>query len=343
MLVEIELQAGYLKGAMIETIYFGGGTPSAIPAEDIEKLLSAIQSIYPLSPMAEITLEANPEDIHTEKLRVWTGSGINRLSIGVQSFQDEILAAWNRSHSGEQALTSIQLAQSAGITNITADLIYGGPGLGDQDWMSNIKMLVDSDIPHISCYALTVERGTALHHHIHTGKTKSPDDDQANRQYGILQKMMQEYGFRQYEVSNFAKPGFESKHNSSYWHGVHYLGIGPAAHSFDGNSRQWNVAHNVRYIQKMQEKEIPFEKEILTHRDRYNEMVMTGLRTSAGIDLNQIQLLGNDFEKHLLHQLAGYLEEQKLMMTPDRRMVLRPEYYFFADGIASQGFMDDSS
>ena len=241
MVVEIAMQAAYLDGQEIETIYFGGGTPSALPIEEIKQILGAIKDLHQIADDAEITLEANPDDIHADSVTQWKETGINRLSIGIQAFQDDLLAAWNRSHNAGQAMKAIALAQQAGIDNITADLIYGGPGLSDADWVSNIQRLIDADIPHISSYALTVETGTALHHQIEKGKSMMPDDDQANRQYAILQDMLTANGILQYEISNFAIPGFESRHNGSYWSGAHYLGIGPSAHSYNGDCRQWNV------------------------------------------------------------------------------------------------------
>ncbi|MBL0008107.1 MAG: radical SAM family heme chaperone HemW [Saprospiraceae bacterium] len=285
MVVEIAMQAAYLDGQEIETIYFGGGTPSSLPIEDIKLLLDAIRDVHQIADDAEITLEANPDDIHAESVTQWKEAGINRLSIGIQAFQDDLLAAWNRSHNAEQATTAIAIAQQAGIDNITADLIYGGPGLSDEDWVSNMQRLIDAGIPHISSYALTVESGTALHHQIEKGKSMIPDDDQANRQYAILQDMLTANGILQYEISNFALPGFESRHNGSYWSGAHYLGIGPSAHSYNGVSRQWNVSNNVRYIQSIGSGVIPSEMEILTEVQRFNELVMTGLRTSKGIDM----------------------------------------------------------
>ena len=358
MVAEIGVQSGYLAGQVIETIYFGGGTPSALPVEDIALIIQEIRLYHPLSEHVEITLEANPDDITAESVAAWKSTGINRLSIGIQAFQDDLLIAWNRSHSSSQALEAIELVQKGGIENITADLIYGGPGLSDEDWIANIQRLIDSGIPHISSYALTVETGTALFHQIEKGKSTLPDDDQANRQYAILQNMLAANGFLQYEVSNFAKPGFESRHNSSYWSGAHYLGIGPSAHSFNGTSRQWNIAHNIKYIQALEAGVVPFEKEELTEIQRYNELVMTGLRTSRGIDMERIGLIGERFVEYLNEKIsqgvvanyaqrdvqgvvanyaqqAGYAERNEI-----GNWVLKPEYLFFADGIAADLFMN---
>ncbi len=343
MVMEIGLRQVYLQGQSIETIYFGGGTPSALPAEDIRLILHTIREKHSVNAAAEITLEANPDDITLENLQHWKASGINRLSIGIQAFQDELLSAWNRSHSSGQALASIALAHEVGINNITADLIYGGPGLSDKDWVSNIQRLIDADIPHISSYALTVETGTALFHQIEKGQFKTPDDEQANRQYAILQKMLGEHGFLQYEVSNFAKPGFESCHNSSYWSGAHYLGIGPSAHSYNGVSRQWNVSNNVKYIQSINEETIPAEMEMLTEVHQFNELVMTGLRTSMGIDMKRVASLGEKFEQYLTHQIESALEAKYIggfEKNETGNWMLRNEFLFFADGIAAELFYE---
>jgi oxygen-independent coproporphyrinogen III oxidase len=338
LLKEIEMQKEYFGGEVIETIYFGGGTPSALPPEDIEGILENIRKHHTVSPDAEVTLEANPDDINTEIVSAWKASGINRLSIGIQAFQDKLLHKWNRSHSAAQALASVSLVQEMGIENITADLIYGGPGLSDEDWISNIQRLIDSGILHISSYALTVETGTALFHQIQKGKSVLPDDDQANRQYAILQSMLAANGFEQYEVSNFAKPGKESKHNRSYWSGEYYLGIGPSAHSYNGISRQWNVSNNIKYIQTLAEDVIPFEKEELTDIQRYNEIVMTGLRTSKGIDMERIHKLGEKFTTYLDQQIRVFEGRGQVTKNDTGNWVLKPEYYFFADGMAAELF-----
>ncbi len=335
---EIHLQAGYLEGQEIGTIYFGGGTPSAVPPSDINMILEAIRQKFSVIPDVEITLETNPDDIKSEVLETWKEIGINRLSIGIQAFQEELLKAWNRSHTSEQAKVAITLSQKAGYHNITADLIYGGQGLTDEDWIQNVQTLIDSGIPHISSYALTVEKGTALAHQITKGKVKAPEDEQSNRQYSILQSMMKVNGFEQYEVSNFSKPGLESKHNMRYWSGAHYLGIGPSAHSYNGGSRQWNISNNIKYIHSLDDDVIPFEKEILTDEQRYNEIVMTGLRTSSGIDMSRVKGIGDRFEKYLIDTIHDLKLEEKLYKNEFGNRTLKPENYFFADGIAAELF-----
>jgi len=334
---EVNLQSGYLKGLEINTIYFGGGTPSAIPSSDIRDILAAIRKNFIISSSAEITLESNPDDINSINLAEWKAMGINRLSIGIQAFQDELLKAWNRSHTADQAKEVIRLSQQAGFENITADLIYGGPGLTDEDWIENIQTLIESGIPHISSYALTVEPRTALAYQIEKGETLAPDDEQGNRQYAILQTMLFKAAFEQYEVSNFSKPGKESKHNTSYWLGVSYLGIGPSAHSYNGKSRQWNIANNIQYISSLAEDRIPKEIEMLSAEQQYNEIVMTGLRTTRGIDHKRVKALGEEFSKHLDDAVSGYAG--KIVKNDFENWMLKPEYFFFADGIAADLFL----
>ncbi len=338
---ETELQFSYLEGQDISTIYFGGGTPSAIPSADIESILIAIRKKFKVDPATEITLEANPDDIQAEILHEWKSIGINRLSIGIQALQDGVLKAWNRSHSAEQAKNVISLSQLTGFENITADLIYGGAGLTNEGWKENIQFLIDSGIPHISSYALTVEPGTALAYQIDKGKVIAPDDEQGNRQYAILQEMLSKAGFEQYEVSNFSKPGMQSKHNTSYWAGVHYLGLGPAAHSYNGISRQWNIANNIKYVDALQKNVVPFEIEQLTPEQQFNELIMTGLRTSFGIDAKRVDQLGAHFSQYLENEIAHHLEQ--VQKTINGNWALRPEFYFFADGIAADLFISSET
>lgn len=340
LMKELAFQTEYLQGHPVETLYFGGGTPSALPSKDIRLLIDTVRHHFVLSQDAEVTLEANPDDINVNTLEDWKEAGINRLSIGIQAFQDELLRAWNRSHSAQQALKALDLIRDVGFENISADLIYGGPGLTDSDWESNIQRLIDAGIPHISSYALTVETGTALHHQVAKGKVDTPDDEQANRQYAILQERLNAAGILQYEVSNFGKPGFESRHNMSYWSGAHYLGIGPSAHSFNTESRQWNIAHNIRYIDALTTGVVPFEKEMLTLQQQYHELVMTGLRTTKGIDSIRLKALGEMYVRHLEKQITGYIEKGMIVRTDEGHWVLQPAYFFFADGIAADLFLD---
>ncbi len=345
MVREIELQADYLRGEPITTIYFGGGTPSLLTSLELNELLDMIRQIHQVTDDAEITLEANPDDIEVETLAAWKDVGINRLSIGIQAFQDALLTAWNRSHDRRQGILSLDMALAAGFENITTDLIYGGEGLTDEDWAYNIEQLTSRHIPHISSYALTVEKGTALHHQIDKGKVSMPDDEQSNRQFAFLQKVLEAKGYQQYEVSNFSLPGYASRHNTSYWEGAPYLGIGPSAHSYNGISRQWNIAHNIKYLEAMAEGQIPFDREILTEEQQYNEIIMTGLRTAAGINTDRIKKLGENYFSRLtddimqFNQRPGY--EGAIVFTAAGHPYLRKEFLFFADGIASDLFLTE--
>lgn len=333
---EIRIQFAYLEGDLIKTIYYGGGTPSALPPADIARIHNTIRSYHKVAGDAEITLEANPDDITPDNLNAWLETGINRLSIGIQCFQDTLLIDWNRTHNAAQSKASLLLAKEHGFDNISADLIYGGAGLTDADWIYNIHTLMDLNIPHISCYALTVEQGTVLAHQIKKGRAKSPDDEQSSRQYEILQTTLLKNGYEQYEVSNFAKPGYRSKHNTGYWNGEKYLGIGPSAHSYNGVSRQWNVSNNVKYTHALQHHKIPFEAEVLTDAQRFNEIIMTGLRTSKGIDMER---LTEEEKIHLHEAVKKYMDEGKIKVTAEGKYALKPEYYFFADGIAADLFL----
>lgn len=335
---EIELRKHFLDSQQIDSIYFGGGTPSVLDEKELQLLLDAIYTNYHVADHPEITLEANPDDISPLHLAEWKSMGINRLSIGVQAFQDKLLQEWNRSHNAIQSQVSIRLAQDAGFENITADLIYGSTLLSDDDWQYNIRMLTEMGIPHISAYALTVEEKTALHYQVEKGKTPAPDEEQAARQYAQLQQQLEEAGYEQYEVSNFAKPGYRSKHNSSYWSGVHYLGIGPSAHSYNGTSRQWNIAHNVQYLESIEQGKLPLETEVLTPAQQYNEIVMTGLRTAEGIDLERIKAIDTSFVDFLEQTAKPFQEQQQLYLTESGNLALYHAFYFLADGIASALF-----
>jgi len=276
---------------IIETIYFGGGTPSLLTNDDMKSLLDAIKNNYAISKEAEITIEANPDDISKEKLSGWKAAGINRLSIGIQSFKEKDLQWMNRVHNTTQAFESILLAKNAGFNNFSVDLIYGTPGLTDEEWKINVEQVINSGAPHIACYALTVEPNTALQKMISLKKKVDIDTDQQARQFLLLMKWLKEAGYEHYEISNFAKPGYRSKHNNSYWQGKKYIGIGPSAHSYDGESRRWNVANNTLYIQSIKNNIIPFEEEKLTNGERLNEYIMTSLRTIEGLDLKAIEII----------------------------------------------------
>ncbi|RFS22818.1 coproporphyrinogen III oxidase family protein [Chitinophaga silvatica] len=339
ILQEMEYQQHYLNDAEVETIYFGGGTPSLLTSAELGSLLSRLRELFPVSPNAEITLEANPDDLSIEKLNELKAAGINRLSIGVQSFLEADLKWMNRAHDSEQAINCILNAKSIGFENITIDLIYGGPTLSNESWEENVKRAISLGIPHLSCYALTVEPGTALDHFIKKKKMEATDPDKAALHFEMLMKWLKEAGYEHYEISNFALPGWHSRHNSSYWQGKHYLGLGPSAHSFNGVTRQWNVANNALYIKSIEAGKVPFEIESLTTSMQFNEYIMTTLRTSAGCNLEWVaEKFGREYVLHLLAHsqpfiVAGKMEKigESLRLTNAGRL--------FADGIAGELFV----
>ncbi len=299
---EYELRRGYLpEGEPIRTIYLGGGTPSQLGNKDLERLLRAL----PVGQAEEVTIEANPSDMTEAKLKAWREMGINRLSIGVQSFDEMILAFLNRRHGSKQAKKVIRLAQELGYDNISIDLMYALPNQTLELWQADVETALTFDVQHISTYCLSYEPGTPLDNWRKKGLFREADDDLANAMYAYLCRRLREAGYEHYEVSNFAKPGFESRHNSSYWDETPYLGLGAGAHSYDGVSRQWNVANLKKYISEILKGKVPFKREKLTETERYNERVMLGLRTSKGITATD----------ELLHKAQPYMETGKLRVT----------------------------
>lgn len=326
---------------IIETIYFGGGTPSLLSIDDLQILVSAIKDDYSIFDDPEFTIEANPDDIDDKKLSAWKAAGINRLSIGIQSFKKNDLVWMNRAHNVNQALHCITLTKEAGFNNFSVDLIYGTPGLTDEEWQTNVKQIINSEVPHVACYALTVEPKTALQKMIALDKKTGINTDDQARQFLLLIKWMKEAGYEHYEISNFAKPGFRSKHNSSYWQGKNYVGIGPSAHSYDGISRKWNVANNALYIESIKKDQVCFEQEILSNQDRLNEYVMTSLRTMDGLDLNIIENNFSRLERMRIENAITKYVEKKLVVQVDKKIILTNEGKLFADGIASDLFVTD--
>lgn len=340
LLNEIRLQKenNYLQGEAIDTIYFGGGTPSLLTIEELQRIIQYLKEHFKINPNAEITLEANPDDAKDDSLIGWKQVGINRLSIGIQSLFDEDLQWMNRAHTAAEAKQVIVKARAAGFENFTVDLIYGTPGLTDERWQQNIDWVVQQGITHLSCYALTVEPKTPLDKLIRTREKADVDASQQSRQFIQLMNNMEAAGFEHYEISNFAKPGHRSKHNSSYWHGVPYLGLGPSAHSFNGISRQWNVANNQRYIQALQEDKIPLEKEELTLSQQLNEYIMTSLRLLEGCDLNVVEeKFGADKKQTILREAERFLH-LKWMIEQNHALILTREGKLFADRIAGDLF-----
>ena len=337
---EIVLQKDYLQNESISTIYFGGGTPSLLNNSDLKNIFENVFSTFKIEENAEITLEANPDDLKIDKIRELSDSPINRLSIGIQSFFDDDLQFLNRSHSSDQASEAIFNAHKQGLSNISIDLIYGIPTLTDKKWKENIKIAIDSGVQHISAYSLTVEANTAFDLFIKKGRIKAPEEEQAARQFEILMDTMNNQGFIHYEISNFCKEGFFSRHNSNYWKQQKYLGLGPSAHSFDLDSRQWNVANLQQYIQSINAGNIPFEKEILTASQKYNEYIMTGLRTIWGVNLKEVKLkFGEEFLSYLNKNSQKYIAD-KTMELKENALILTEKGKFLADGIASDLFFD---
>lgn len=338
LLHEIELQKNYLSEP-VSTIYFGGGTPSLLPSANIRNIISGLQKNFIIENNAEITLEANPDDITSEKLAEWKQIGINRLSIGIQSFVQQDLVWMNRAHNAKQSLDCITLAQEAGFNNLTIDLIYGTPTLSDEAWEKNVETAIALKISHLSCYALTVEPKTALEKLIKQKAFADVDAEKQARHFELLMQWMKEAGYEHYEISNFAKPGFRSRHNRSYWQGKPYLGLGPSAHSFNGTSRQWNIANNALYIQSLSKGLVPFEAEVLTNEQQLNEYIMTSLRTMEGISLQKVvRDFGKDKYEYLITTAQPHLDCQHLAVENDYLKTTN-EGKLLADGIAADLFL----
>lgn len=339
MLRELELRQGYLPKRELDSIYFGGGTPSLLDEAELMRFFEAIGRHFTIKPDAEITLEANPDDLSQEKLLALRRTPINRLSIGIQSFFEEDLRFFNRAHDAYEARACLENALAAGFLNLTIDLIYGAPTTTDAYWEKNLELAFSYPIPHISSYALTVEERTALHHFVKTGKVAPVDEEKAARQYEYLMASMRAQGYVHYEISNFARPGYFARHNSSYWKGEPYLGLGPSAHSYDGESRQWNVANNGRYLQALREGRLDFfEIEHLTPAQRYNEYVMVGLRSIWGVELSKLRAMGAGFEAHFTEYVQPFLRNGQAERRGDT-ICLTDAGRLLADGIAADLFI----
>ncbi|WP_420401987.1 radical SAM family heme chaperone HemW [Flagellimonas sp.] len=335
---EIRLRNAELGDAEVETIYFGGGTPSILENAEIEILIDEVYTNFKVAPNPEITLEANPDDLSKNRIVQLSKSPVNRLSIGIQSFYDEDLELMNRAHRSDEAASCITEATKY-FENISIDLIYGIPGMDHDRWKSNIEKALAFGLPHISSYALTVEPRTALKKFIEQGKVADVDDAHAQEQFLLLVEILEANGFVNYEISNFGKPGFFSKNNTSYWQGKKYIGIGPSAHSFDGTNRSWNVRNNNKYIKAIQAGELPSEKEKLTLTDRYNEYVMTGLRTIWGVSLEKVEAeYGVNFLNHLNQYSKKFLDSGLLMLN-DGKLTATQKGKFLVDGMASDLFI----
>ena len=335
---EIKLRKNELNNASIETIYFGGGTPSILSISEINKIIDAVYQYHSVVSSPEITLEANPDDLSKEKIIEISHSKINRLSIGIQSFFEHDLQLMNRAHSSIEAKICLDIATQY-FDNISIDLIYGIPDLSNEQWIENIKTAFSFGIPHISSYALTVEPKTALASFIQKGIIKNVDDEKAQEQFYILKEILEENQFIHYETSNFGKEGFFSKNNTAYWVGKSYVGIGPSAHSFDGNQRSWNVKNNTKYIKSIQQNLLPIERESLTIIDKYNEYIMTGLRTIWGVSIDNVKKnFGEKYASYLAIQSQKYIEDELLIFENDTLKTTK-KGLFLSDGIASDLFM----
>lgn len=337
---EMEIRSEELKEE-INTVYFGGGTPSLIESEAIASMLNQAKKYFKIAPDAEITLEANPDDINIQKAKSWKSIGINRFSLGIQSFADENLQWMNRAHNAVQSFAAIETIRNAGFENFSIDLIYGTPGQTKEGWIKDVETALKLNIPHLSCYALTVEEKTALHTLIQKGEKQEVNQDEQAERFNVLMELTAEAEYHHYEISNLALPGFESKHNSSYWEGISYIGFGPSAHSYDGKKRKWNIANNIKYVEAIAKQILPLEEETLSQNDKLNEYTMTSIRRSKGIEKNRlIQLGGESRLPEIQKMIQPYLESNKVV-EDEKGWRLTNEGKFYADGIAAALFILD--
>ncbi|MDX1462344.1 MAG: radical SAM family heme chaperone HemW [Marinirhabdus sp.] len=337
LILELQLRKDELNET-VETIYFGGGTPSVLRSAEIENILNAVYDNYSVADLPEITLEANPDDLTEKKVAELAKSPINRLSIGVQSFFEEDLKLMNRAHNAAEAKTCIARAK-AHFDNLSIDLIYGIPEMSNDRWLANIEEALRFNIPHLSCYALTVEPKTALENFIKKGIVPPVEDEVAQAHHELLLKRTEAAGYENYEFSNFSKPGWHSRNNMAYWQGKPYLGVGPSAHSYDSNRRSWNIANNPMYIKQLEAGILPLTRETLSKNDKYNEYVMTRLRTAQGVSLTEIsEAFGIRFHDYLLKMAAPHIAAHRLMMK-ENALVVTKKGKFLTDGIASDLFL----
>lgn len=335
ILKEIESRKNELPS--VDTIYFGGGTPSLLDKDELNAIIQRIHANYTINEALEITLEANPDDISSNKLKEWKELGINRLSIGLQSFKSFDLEWMNRAHNVEEAENCISIAQQEGFHNLTVDLIYGLPKLTLEEWRNHVQKLIDLNVPHISAYCLTVEKQTALNNWIKKGKIEPAKEEMQSQQFELLVEILQKNNYEQYEISNFCLPNRESKHNSSYWKGTHYVGVGPSAHSFNGKERRWNIANNQLYIKKMKQGDDYFEKEILSNIDQFNELLLTGLRTKYGVSLQKLASftqISTEFNRKV-----NEFKNKQWMLEENNFLFLTAKGKLMADHIASELFI----
>jgi oxygen-independent coproporphyrinogen-3 oxidase len=319
IVIELHCRKDYLQNATIQTIYFGGGTPSILDTKQFAVIFEAIYKLFNIDSNAEITFEANPDDLTPQFFQTISNLPFNRISIGIQSFEDEDLKRLNRRHTGTEAIDAVNNAQKHGFQNISIDLIYGLPYQDINKWRNQLKIALELDVQHISAYGLTYEEGTVLWKQRENGELKTVDDDTMNRMYLLLLKTMQQKGFEAYEISNFAKPGFKSKHNTSYWKQQPYIGVGPSAHSYDIKSRQWNISSIQKYISLIN-KNLPFfEKEELSIYDKYNDYIMVSLRTNDGLDMNTLEAyFGEELKEYCLKNIKSFVENKKIEIIDEK-------------------------
>ncbi|MBI5538432.1 MAG: radical SAM family heme chaperone HemW [Bacteroidia bacterium] len=334
---ELDIKKNYIGDETVETIYFGGGTPSFIAEKNIEQLLNAVYKNYKVCDSPEITIEVNPDDIKTEKAKSFASFGINRISMGTQSFNDSILNFLNRRHNSEQAIESIDVLKQTGFNNISIDLIYGIPNLNIEEWGKTIDIALDLNIQHISAYHLSFERGTKIHKQLETKKIFALQDEESADQYSLLCEKLRSKCFEHYEISNFSLPEFNSKHNSSYWQGKKYVGIGPSAHSFNGDSRQWNVSEIGKYITRITTEKKYFTKENLSLNQKYNEFLLTRLRTNKGINLEDISaLFGNNYAESFKKSILSLTKNNIVKSANNNIYNISEEKWFVSDNIISE-------
>lgn len=334
---EIVSRKDYLNKERLNSVYFGGGTPSILTGEELSILLNTIRAQFEIADDVEITLEANPDDIQTESLKMWKNVGINRLSIGIQSFREEDLVWMNRAHTVEEGLNCVVLAKEAGFQNLTVDLIYGLPNLSNDEWINHVKKVIDLGVSHVSAYCLTIEERTHLHSLVKSGKIVPANEDQQSEQFNSLVEILKNANFEQYEISNFSLPNCQAVHNTNYWKGTPYLGVGPSAHSFNGTSRSWNISNNNQYIKLINKNEIHFESETLSPYDRFNELLLTGLRASFGVSLAQLSNI-LELDENFYHQLSCF-EKDGLLELQNNTIILTQKGRLQADRIASDLFI----
>lgn len=337
---EIRLKSTRLSGQTVGSIYFGGGTPSVLPVESLDKIIHTLTSVFTIAGNAEITIEANPDDLDQPKITALKQLPVNRFSIGIQSFFEEDLRWMNRAHTAREAENCVKRSQDTGFENLSLDLIYGYPLLTDTKWQHNIHTALAFGVPHISAYALTVEGHTALAHAISHGKQPPMNDEQSAAQFQYLSQLLCMAGFEHYEISNYSKPGCYAVHNTNYWKGIPYLGIGPSAHGFDGAIRYANIANNAKYLQALSEGQLPETIEMLSATDRYNEYIMTTLRTQWGIDLHYIrEHFGPSYANHAVEQTEALIHKGWLIRS-ENSIILSTEGKLYADGAAAQLFLE---